>query len=116
MQWGDQYLGYMSGNAEAEFRIEPKSTGVSPARINVSSGGPLEAAIGYSRAVRLGDHIAVAGTTTLRPQGIDHPGDCYLQTRAVLEIVEDTLQQVGATLSDVVRTRAFITDISVADA
>ena len=87
----------------------------SPPRINVSSGGPLEATVGYSRAVRVGDHVAVAGTTTLRPDGVDHPGDCYQQTREVLRIIEDALRQAGASLSDVVRTRAFLTDISRAD-
>ena len=87
----------------------------SRSRVNVSSGGPLEATVGYSRAVRVGDHVAVAGTTTLRPDGVDHPGDCYLQTRAVLRMIEDALRQAGAALSDVVRTRAFLTDISKAD-
>ncbi len=76
---------------------------------------PLEAAVGYSRAVRVGAHVAVAGTTTLHPGGVDHPGDCYLQTRAVLRLIEDALRQAGAALSDVVRTRAFLTDISEAD-
>lgn len=76
----------------------------------------METTVGYSRAVRLGNHVAVAGTTTLRPQGVDHPGDCYNQTRAILGIIEDTLNQVGATLNDVVRTRAFIVDVSTADA
>ena len=84
-------------------------------RVNVSSGGPLEATVGYSRAVRVGDQVAVAGTTTLKPGGVDHPGDCYLQTRAVLRLIDDALHQAGATLSDVVRTRAFLTDISEAD-
>ena len=84
-------------------------------RVNVSSGGPLEATVGYSRAVRVGDQVAVAGTTTLKPGGVDHPGDCYMQTRAVLRLIEDALRQAGATLSDVVRTRAFLTDISKAD-
>ena len=84
-------------------------------RVNVSSGGPLEATVGYSRAVRVGDHVAVAGTTTLKPGGVDHPGDCYMQSRAVLRLIEDALQETGATLSDVVRTRAFLTDISKAD-
>ena len=84
-------------------------------RVNVSSGGPLEATVGYSRAVRVGDHVAVAGTTTLKPDGVDHPGDCYMQSRAVLRLIEDALQETGATLSDVVRTRAFLTDISKAD-
>ena len=84
-------------------------------RVNISSGGPLEATVGYSRAVRVGDHVVVAGTTTLRPDGVDHPGDCYLQTRAVLRLIEDALGRVGATLGDVVRTRAFLTDISKAD-
>ena len=87
----------------------------SRSRVNVSSGGPLEATVGYSRAVRVGDHVAVAGTTTLQPGGVDHPGDCYLQTRTVLRLIEDALRQAGATLSDVVRTRAFLTDISKAD-
>ena len=84
-------------------------------RVNISSGGPLEATVGYSRAVRVGDQVAVAGTTTLNPGGVDHPGDCYMQTRAVLSLIEDALRQAGASLSDVVRTRAFLTDISKAD-
>ena len=87
----------------------------SQSRVNVSSGGPLEATVGYSRAVRVGDHVAVAGTTTLRPDGVEHPSDCYLQTREVLRLIEDALRQAGAALSDVVRTRAFLTDISEAD-
>ena len=86
----------------------------SSSRVNVSSGGPLEATVGYSRAVRVGDHVAVAGTTTLRPDGVDHPGDCYQQTRAILRIIEDALHRAGASLSDVVRTRAFLTDMSTA--
>ena len=87
----------------------------SRSRLNISSGGPMEATVGYSRAVRVGNHVAVAGTTTLRPDGIDHPGDCYLQTRAVLRLIEDALQRAGAALSDVVRTRAFLTDMSTAE-
>ena len=84
-------------------------------RVNVSSGGPLEATVGYSRAVRVGDQVVVAGTTTLHPGGVDHPGDCYRQAQAVLRIIEDALRQVGAALSDVVRTRAFLTDMSTAE-
>ena len=75
----------------------------------------MEATVGYCRAVRVGDHVVVAGTTTLHPGGVDHPGDCYRQARAVLRIIEDALRQVGASLSDVVRTRAFLTDISKAE-
>ena len=88
---------------------------VSGPRVNVSSGGPLEATVGYSRAVRVGDHVVVAGTTTLSSEGVDHPGDCYRQARAVLALIEHALRQAGASLSDVVRTRAFLTDISKAD-
>ena len=84
-------------------------------RANVSSGGPLEATVGYSRAVRVGDHVVVAGTTTLHPGGVDHPGDCYRQAQAVLRIVGDALHEAGASLSDVVRTRAFLTDMSKAE-
>ena len=84
-------------------------------RVNVSSRGPLEATVGYSRAVRVGDHVVVAGTTTLGPDGVEYPGDCYEQTRAVLRFIEDALDRAGASLNDVVRTRAFLTDISKAD-
>ena len=98
--------------------VEPepdvREPGADRTRVNVSSGGPLEATVGYSRAVRVGDHVAVAGTTTLRPDGVDHPGDCYQQTRAILRIIEDALHRAGASLSDVVRTRAFLTDMSTA--
>ena len=59
-----------------------------------------------------GDHVVVAGTTTLHPDGVDHPGDCYRQAQTVLRIIRDALHEVGASLSDVVRTRAFLTDIS----
>ena len=105
-------LSLARGRKSERVVVEPLA---SRERVNVSSGGPLEATVGYSRAVRVGDHVAVAGTTTLKPGGVEHPGDCYLQTRAVLRLIEDALRQAGAALSDVVRTRAFLTDISKAD-
>ena len=98
-----------------EPSARPSRVKASRERVNVSSGGPLEATVGYSRAVRVGDHVAVAGTTTLHPGGVDHPGDCFMQTRAVLRLIEDALRQAGAALSDIVRTRAFLTDMSKAE-
>ncbi|MCY3643914.1 MAG: RidA family protein [Acidimicrobiaceae bacterium] len=70
--------------------------------------------MGYSRAVRVGAHVVVAGTTTLGPDGVEHPGDCYAQAKLVLQYIEDALNRSGASLNDVVRTRAFLTDISKA--
>ncbi len=93
---------------------EPKGTVVVSDRVNVSSRGPLEATVGYSRAVRVGAHVVVAGTTTLGPDGVEHPGDCYAQAKVVLQYIEDALHRAGASLNDVVRTRAFLTDISKA--
>ena len=104
-----------AGDHEPERVVLVEEPLESPPRINVSSGGPLEATVGYSRAVRVGDHVVVAGTTTLRPDGVEHPGDCYLQTREVLRLIEDALRQAGASIVDVVRTRAFLTDISRAE-
>lgn len=73
-------------------------------RVNVSSGSAFESEVGYSRAVRTGRHIAVAGTTS--------PGDTpAAQTRGALRRIEAALGEVGAALSDVVRTRIFVTDI-----
>ena len=74
-------------------------------RRTVSSGSEYESVVGYSRAVRTGPHIAVAGTTG--------GGDgIAAQTREALRRIEIALQKVGASLSDVVRTRIYVTDIS----
>jgi enamine deaminase RidA (YjgF/YER057c/UK114 family) len=75
--------------------------------ILVSSGTDFESTVGYSRAVRVGPHIVVAGTTG--PGPVD---DIGAQTREALRRIEVALNQAGATLSDVVRTRIYVTDIS----
>lgn len=81
-------------------------------RTNYSSGGKYEPIIGYSRAVRAGDWVHVAGTTAAREDGsVAAPGDAYEQTRLALRTVERALVNAGATLADVVRTRMFVTDI-----
>ncbi len=82
-------------------------------RVNVSSGTPWEASVGYSRAVRVGEHVYVSGTTASDESGrtvaVD---DAYAQTQYVLRKIDMALREVGATMSDVVRTRMFVTDIS----
>ncbi|MFA4082335.1 RidA family protein [Mycobacteroides salmoniphilum] len=81
-------------------------------RMNISSDGEWEGAVGYSRAVRVGGHIAVAGTTAAR-QGRSPVGgnDIAEQTREALRRIESALSQAGASLRDVIRTRIFVTDI-----
>ena len=79
----------------------------------ISSGGPWEDVVGYSRAVRVGNTVVVAGTTSAEPDGTIFGGDDgYLQAKRCFEIIEQALQQAGARMSDVVRTRMFVTDIS----
>jgi enamine deaminase RidA (YjgF/YER057c/UK114 family) len=73
----------------------------------VSSGSDFESAVGYSRAVRVGPHVAVAGTTGAGPAG-----DIAAQTREALSRIEIALQRTGAALTDVVRTRIYVTDIA----
>ncbi len=81
-------------------------------RRRISSGGPWEAAGGYSRAIVVGDSCWVAGTTDAGPDGRSvHPGDIAAQARATLAIIEAALAEAGFGLSDVVRTRSFVTDI-----
>jgi enamine deaminase RidA (YjgF/YER057c/UK114 family) len=82
-------------------------------RTNISSGAPWEEIVGYSRAVRVGNQIEVAGTTAVDETGmIVGPDDPYEQTRYILSKIEKALLTAGATLADVVRTRIFVTDIS----
>ncbi|MFE0461576.1 RidA family protein [Kitasatospora sp. NPDC058965] len=77
----------------------------------VSSGSPLEPRIGFSRAVRRGAHVAVAGTAPIGADGgTVGKGDVYAQTVRCLDIAEAALQEAGATLADVVRTRIMLTD------
>ncbi len=85
------------------------------ARFNISSGSPFEPVIGFSRAVRVGDRVLVAGTAPIWPDGQVDP-DPVIQARRCLEIILDALYQAGAQASDVVRTRTFLTDVSYADA
>jgi enamine deaminase RidA (YjgF/YER057c/UK114 family) len=80
-------------------------------RRRASSGSPLEPMIGFSRAVRVGNTIAVSGTAPLGPDGKTvAPGDVYAQTRRCLEIVVAAPTELGAGPEDVVRTRILLTD------
>ena len=82
-------------------------------RYNYSSGAPWEKIVGYSRAVKVGNTIEVTGTVALNEQnqvvGVNDP---YLQTQFILEKIGKVLEQAGAGMKDVVRTRLFVTDIS----
>lgn len=81
-------------------------------RTNVSSGTPWEAAVGYSRAVRVGNSVFVSGTTASDETGNTVAvGDAYGQTAFILKKIEGVLKEIGARMSDVVRTRVFVTDI-----
>jgi len=80
-------------------------------RRRVSSGGPWEAAAGYSRAIAVGDACFVSGTTDAGADGASlHPGDAAAQARAAFGIVEGALGEAGFTLDEVVRTRMYLVD------
>ena len=80
-------------------------------RINISSGAPWESIAGYCRAVRVGQFIEVAGTTAVDAQGnFIGEGDVVAQTQFVLKKIQHAIEQAGGTMSDVVRTRIFVTD------
>jgi len=78
----------------------------------ISSGSPWEDIIGYSRAVRVGNIVEVAGTTAMDGDVVIGKGDIYAQAFYVFKKIETALQEAGTSMNDVVRTRMFVTDIS----
>jgi enamine deaminase RidA (YjgF/YER057c/UK114 family) len=81
------------------------------ARQNISTGGPWEGKIGYSRAVRVGAAVYVSGSTAMTASGLVGKGDPYAQTIQTFKTIEAALKQAGASLNDVVRTRIYMANI-----
>jgi len=81
----------------------------------ISSGGPWEAVIGYSRAVVAGEYVHVSGSTATVDGVLQHEGDAYGQTLTAFKVIESALAQAGYTLEDIVRTRVYVSDASHMD-
>ena len=98
---------------DADAGLGTYSAHESGGRMRISSGGKWEPVVGYSRAVRVGPHVYVAGSTAAADDGsVLFPGDAYGQTRVTLQKIQAALSHAGARMEDVVRTRMFVTDIT----
>ncbi|MEQ8242470.1 RidA family protein [Fulvivirga sp.] len=80
-------------------------------RVNISSGAQWENVVGYSRAVKIGNHIEVSGTVALMDGELVGQGNAYLQTKRCLEIIEESLGKLEAKMENVIRTRIYVTNI-----
>ena len=82
-------------------------------RTHISTGAPWEKTVGYSRAVRIGNQIEVSGTVAVENGEVVGKEDAYAQTRCILEKIKQVLEELGASMTDVIRTRMYVTDISL---
>lgn len=113
-EYGDQIIAHLEGSASNVMGLPMEAVCAHlPLRRRIGSGSPWEARVGYSRALRVGQFVYVAGTTATDAEGrVVAPRDAAGQTRFILQKIEAALQRAGATREDVVRTRMFVTDIS----
>ena len=81
-------------------------------RKNISTGAKWEDIVGYSRAVRIGNIVEVSGTVSVMDGELIGAGDPYAQTKRIFQIIGSSLEEAGASITDVIRTRIFVTDIS----
>lgn len=82
----------------------------------ISSGGPWESVIGYSRATVAGPYVHVSGSTATVDGELQHPGDAYGQTKVALEVIAAALAQAGHSVTDIVRTRVYVANAADMDA